>query len=56
MIGREMRKTAYWVLVGFAALAAGCEGGFVQDAARDSLAAFLSDIFTTAVNDTIASD
>jgi hypothetical protein len=37
-------------------LSRGCLVGFVQDAARDSLAAFLSDVFTTAVNSTVASD
>lgn len=56
MIGREQQRTLVALLVGLAALAAGCESGFVQDAARDSLAAFLSDVFTTAVNETIASD
>lgn len=56
MIGRGARKTIAGILVGLAALSAGCETGFIQDAARDSLAAFLSDVFTTAVNDTIASD
>jgi len=56
MIGREMRKTATWALIGLAALTAGCTTGFIQDSARDSLAAFLSDVFTTAVNDTIGSN
>jgi len=56
MMTRETRKSTVALLIALAALAAGCETGFVEDAARDSLAAFLSDVFTTAVNDTIASD
>lgn len=56
MMTRETRKSTVVLLIAFAALVAGCETGFVQDAARDNLAAFLGDVFTTAVNDTIASD
>ncbi len=36
-----------------AVLLAGCDTGFVQDAARTSLASFATDIFSTAVDATI---
>ena len=32
---------------------AGCATGFVSDAARDSLAAFMVNILSTAVNETV---
>ncbi len=35
------------------ALSGGCEGGFVTEAARSSLASFVNQVFTTAVNETI---
>ncbi|MBI4717508.1 MAG: hypothetical protein HY763_06870 [Planctomycetes bacterium] len=34
-------------------LIAGCTTGFVEDAARGSVASFLNNVFTTAVNATI---
>ena len=34
-------------------LAAGCETGFIQDAARTSLASFVTDVVGTAVTETI---
>lgn len=56
MIKHETRKTLTWLLVGLAALAGGCEVGFVQDSARTSLASFLSDVFSTAVNAAVVGD
>lgn len=37
-------------------LAAGCEGGFVTESARTSLASFVTDIISTAVESTIGPD
>lgn len=34
-------------------LLAGCEQGFVQEAARDSIASFLTSIVNTAVTETV---
>jgi len=56
MIKHATRRTLTWLLVGLAALAGGCETGFVQDAARTNLASFMTDIFSTAVNTAIAGD
>jgi len=45
-----------WTFTFFAlavVLLAGCETGFVQDAARTSLASFVTNIFSTAVTETI---
>ena len=33
--------------------ASGCESGFVTTAARTSLASFVTDVFATAINETI---
>ncbi len=49
------RRAATLLLILAAALSAGCETGFIESAARDSLASFMVDIFSTAVNETIAS-
>ncbi|MEK6798656.1 MAG: hypothetical protein AABZ12_06815 [Planctomycetota bacterium] len=35
-------------------LAAGCTTGFIQEEAQRSLASFVTGVFTTAVNETIA--
>ena len=54
---RRRSTFAAWPLVILTAVfAAGCEGGFIGDAARDSLASFLTSAFSTAVNATINPD
>lgn len=53
---RGTQKTVWPLPIALSAFAAGCETGFVEDAARESLAAFLSNVFSTAVNNTIAAD
>jgi hypothetical protein len=54
---RRRSTLAAWPLVIFTAVfAAGCEGGFIGDAARDSLASFITSVFSTAVNETITPD
>ena len=50
-----MKRTNHsrWTLAFFAlaaVLLAGCETGFIQDAARTSLASFATDAFSSAVN------
>lgn len=56
MKSKTTRRLAAAVLGGLVVLVAGCETGYIQDAARDSLASFLSEVFTTAVNETIGAD
>ena len=55
-----MAKLRAITLAGVAALlltcAVGCESGFVIRAFRDSSANFLTNVFTTAVNESIASN
>ena len=53
MIGRKVSRWVAGLVVLASALAAGCEMGFVQDAARTSLASFVTGVVTTAVNSTL---
>jgi hypothetical protein len=39
-----------------AVFVAGCEGGFIADAARGSFASFITSVVTTAVNETVNPD
>ena len=50
------RRLSHWVtglVVLASALAAGCTTGFIQDAARTSLASFVTGVVSTAVTETI---
>ncbi len=53
MIGRRFFRWVTGLVVLASALAAGCASGFVQDAARTSLASFVNGVVSTAVNQTI---
>ncbi len=52
------RSTRYTALLATvtALLMAGCETGFIADAARSNLASFAIDVFTAAVNESINSN
>ena len=53
MIGRKIGRWVTGLVVLASALAAGCTAGFIQDAARTSLASFVTGVVTTAVNSTL---
>ena len=52
----RMFTLAGLALVTMVVLAAGCKTGFIADAARDSAASFLTDVFSTAVDESIGKD
>jgi hypothetical protein len=53
MIGRRLSRWVTGLVVLASALAAGCTTGFIQDAARTSLASFVNGVVSTAVNQTL---
>ena len=53
MIGRRFSHWVTGLIVLASALAAGCTTGFIQDAARTSLASFVNGVVSTAVTETI---
>jgi len=53
MIGPRKSRRAVALLIALAALAAGCETGFIQESAASSFASFLTDVFSTAVNEAL---
>ncbi len=53
MIERRISRLMTGLLLLAVAFIAGCETGFIQEAARASLASFLTNVANTVVNETV---